>query len=145
MNPTKELPVGRRKFGALTYTGQKLVDGVRLATVKCSCGVTRDVRFHDLIRGRISSCGRGACKKYRREKPNPKYRPRKTTVCSLDVLEAAWGAYTAPTLADRRPLRDISQSTGIAPSTLTYLTRAIRRAGGWEQYKAKVTKHGEEA
>lgn len=133
------------KYGELTVLSE--VEGARprMASVQCSCGAKREVRLHDLARGRINSCGKGACKQYKRRGYDPKFSPRGPETCSMEQLQAAWAAYSHRQIERRKSANVLAEEMGIPLPSLTEMFSAIRRAGGFRRYKSLVNKHGKKA
>lgn len=137
MTQTDRITLAHR-YGSLTVLGEKTEKGIRHARVKCNCGITKWVQASDLYRNRTKSCGHGACKAYHRVEYDPTYWPQMPKACTLEQLQAWWKVYNAGSAKKRQSVPQIAAANGINVDTLTYLFRAIRRAGGIQRYTKRV-------
>lgn len=138
MQSRKELDPHYGKLTVLSEASKKVgTNWVRMVRVKCTCGTVKQVRAPDLVRGKVKSCGAGACKNYSRAGADATFWPQPPKVCTVEQLEQWWKQNTTGSKA-RKSVLAIAKENGINDNTLSYLFRSIRRAGGITLYKRKV-------
>lgn len=81
----------------------------------------------------------GPCKQRKRVKRDRKYTPTKPRVTTVATLGRAWARYHHPDAKKREGIDNLAERYKIKKNSLLSMFQSIRRAGGWDKYKAAVS------
>jgi hypothetical protein len=132
------MPSPASRFGKLTIVDSHVEAGRRYVSCTCDCGRTTDKLWRNVMTGRTTSCGKGACRAGVQYEPTalPSRGPR---AISLRRLRMAWERYNHEVPVQRRSIEQLAVIYRVNRNTLHTLFRTIKRSGGFEQYHAAVT------
>lgn len=134
----KNLPLKGSRVGKLLIKSDYTKDGRRYVSCTCDCGRTTDKLWRNLLTGRTTSCGKGACRSGVEyvAVALPSRGPR---AISLRRLGMAWARYNHEVPAQRRSIEQLAGIYRVNRNTLHTLFRTIKRSGGFEAYHAAVS------
>lgn len=138
--PTKPLKL---QYGRLTVVSEFREEGSnrRYAHVRCACGKEKDVLADALLASRTRSCGSFQCRLVLDKRVAPKFKPKKgyrpngSRKIPLDTLRSCWVQHTGRDAVSGEKLGKLHD---INTHTLYSAFRAIRLAGGWDEYVASI-------
>jgi hypothetical protein len=123
----------KKKYGLLTPTSERRVDGQRMVKCTCACGRVREVYHPHLNSGRVTSCGSVTCRPRKVTKqpaPVAAYHPRMPTGFTVARLRRFWKD------AQLHPVARLSAKFKLPLSSTYMLLDRIRRFGDVEKFIA---------